>query len=791
MESLKRIFSALALAAEKHKYQRRSGFKKLPYINHLIKVTRGLLEKGETEEDILLASILHDIIEDTEVSREELEEKYGAKVAEIVAELTDDMSLPYLERKQRQVDSAKSLSPEAQKIRIADKASNIRDIFTYPLNWTEEKKAAYLENAKKVVEKLRGVAPPLENWFDEEVTFAQSEEEDEEKKDKREVKIKGMLSLVNEIIEQAQLCEAASQKILDKVHPHYRLSAANLLHYQVLRRYDLRDLQKKLGNMGLSRLAKAQTHVMNSLLVTKSILESLLLKEPLELDQDELSFKVSNRLLKANVKSLLGKKSEDRRTRIMVTLPSEAAENYDLVFRLMEKGMNCARINCAHDDAGAWGKMINHVRKASKELGRKCKIAMDLAGPKIRTGALETGPRIRKLLPLKDEYGRINHPLQVWIGPAPKEDLPHVPVSARHLSQIPDSGKLHFIDTRSKKRRFRILEKQAGGVLADLNATAYIETGTLLFPDKKFQAALLPVAEMPPLEPPILLFPGDRLRIDKAPVPGQPALREENGELIEQAHISCTAPQVFDMVKTGERILFDDGKITGRILKITDEAMQVEILHTAEGGAKLRADKGINFPESALTISGLTDKDHKDLEFVAEYADAVNFSFVNRVEDVQELLNRLDELGARNKLGIILKIETQSAYNNLSDILLEAMQVYPIGVMIARGDLAIETGWKNIGRVQEEILSLCQAAHITDIWATQVLENLAKKGIPSRAEITDAVMSQRADCVMLNKGPYIIEALKLLDIILKDMDPYREKNAPLTPILQSLNTTNH
>ena len=119
------------------------------------------------------------------------------------------------------------------------------------------------------------------------------------------------------------------------------------------------------------------------------------------------------------------------------------------------------------------------------------------------------------------------------------------------------------------------------------------------------------------------------------------------------------------------------------------------------------------------------------------------------------------------KLGIVLKIETKNGYNQLTDILLEAMQVYPIGVMIARGDLAIETGWDNIGRIQEEILSICQATHVTDIWATQVLEGLAKKGIPSRSEITDTVMAQRADCVMLNKGPYILEAIKLLDIILK------------------------
>ena len=100
------------------------------------------------------------------------------------------------------------------------------------------------------------------------------------------------------------------------------------------------------------------------------------------------------------------------------------------------------------------------------------------------------------------------------------------------------------------------------------------------------------------------------------------------------------------------------------------------------------------------------------------------------------------------------------------------------------GDLAIETGWDNIGRIQEEILSLCQAAHIPEIWATQVLENLAKLGIPSRAEITDAAMAQRADCVMLNKGPYILNAIQLLSTILKDMEPYWEKNAPMMPSMK-------
>ena len=318
--------------------------------------------------------------------------------------------------------------------------------------------------------------------------------------------------------------------------------------------------------------------------------------------------------------------------------------------------------------------------------------------------------------------------------------------------------------------------------------TAYFESGMPLYLDPEYTSSPIYVGEIPPIEQRIILHTGDTIYIHTASVPGQPALYDEEGALLSEAHISCTAPEVFTQIEVGEPVLFDDGKIRGVIKEISAEGMRVEVVYAKEGGGKLRADKGMNFPESNLKIHGLTEKDRQDLIFVTEYADVINMSFVNTAQDVRDLISEVRQLIANNKKktypGIILKIETQKGYNNLTDILLEAMQIYPIGVMIARGDLAVEAGWENIGRVQEEILSICQAAHITDIWATQVLENLAKKGIPSRAEITDAAMAQRADCVMLNKGPYIVKAIQLLDAILKDMEPYRDKNAPLHPSLK-------
>ena len=95
--------------------------------------------------------------------------------------------------------------------------------------------------------------------------------------------------------------------------------------------------------------------------------------------------------------------------------------------------------------------------------------------------------------------------------------------------------------------------------------------------------------------------------------------------------------------------------------------------------------------------------------------------------------------------------------------------------MLARGDLAVEVGFERLAEVQEEILWLCEAAHVPVIWATQVLESLAKSGIPSRGEVTDAAMSGRAECVMLNKGPYIGEAVRFLDDVLRRMRDHHVK----------------
>jgi pyruvate kinase len=195
-------------------------------------------------------------------------------------------------------------------------------------------------------------------------------------------------------------------------------------------------------------------------------------------------------------------------------------------------------------------------------------------------------------------------------------------------------------------------------------------------------------------------------------------------------------------------------------------------------GNKIPHQKGLNFPATDLLLNPLTGKDLQDLDFVAANADIVGYSFVQKPTDIELLQQELQRRMPNNSPAIVAKIETSQAVRNLPELIVQAAGKQPFGIMIARGDLAIEIGYQRLAEIQEEILWLCEAAHVPVIWATQVLENLVKNGIPSRAEIIDAAMAERAECVMLNKGPFIAEAVTILDDVLTRMQAHQQKKPP-------------
>ena len=237
---------------------------------------------------------------------------------------------------------------------------------------------------------------------------------------------------------------------------------------------------------------------------------------------------------------------------------------------------------------------------------------------------------------------------------------------------------------------------------------------------------------------------------------------------------TCTEPGIITNLKVGDRISFDDGKIGGHVTSLGPGSTSIEITSASSKGGKLRIKKGMNLPDTAIDLPALNRVDLRNLDYIAEEADMVGFSFVRYPEDIAILQNELGKRG-REDLGIILKIETQQAFENLPQLLLQAMTSPNIGVMTARGDLAVELGLERLAEVQEEIMWICESAMVPNIWATEVLQNQVKKGKASRAEITDAAMSVRTECVMLNKGPFQVQALRTLNDVLERMDDHIDK----------------
>ena len=596
-----------------------------------------------------------------------------------------------------------------------------------------------------------------------------------------------LVSQIDQLVEAISLEEAEVQELIKDIHPVNHKSVKNLIHYSAFRKFDLRKIQKKLGYLGLTRFANAEGHILSSLLKSKFILQRLLGDLSPPNLKAGLSIKNGEKILANNTKEILGPPTKGRRVRIMVTQPTEAAYNYKLVYDMVAAGMNCARINCAHDGPEVWKKMVEHIKEASEAQGTSIKIAMDLAGPKIRTGNIVPGPKVRKFRPEKDIKGKVIKPASIVMTASSDNEtmMNTLPVDPSWLKQLQFGDKLFITDTRNKVRKLKVVEVLEDQIILRCQKTLYAETGAAIR-SRSSHIEDAEVGELPATEQAIILRKGDILKVTKLNTIGSLPQFDGEGKLVEAASISCELPAVFDRIKEGEIILFDDGKIEGIIESIFSDHFEVRITRAKERGSKLRAKKGINFPETNLGLGGLTDKDKTDLEFVCKYADIVNYSFVNSKEDVAALLWELEKWNAINKISIILKIETRLAFDNLVEILLAAMKVKCIGVMIARGDLAVETGWDSIGKVQEEILALCGAAHVPVVWATQVLENLAKEGLPSRSEITDTVSSLRAECVMLNKGPYIKEAIQLLSTILSDMERFHEKKQSMLPKMERL-----
>ncbi len=458
-----------------------------------------------------------------------------------------------------------------------------------------------------------------------------------------------------EIVREMQEGEKKFSTLLDELHPNFKESGRNLIHYLILRSKEIRDMQEYLHHKGLSSLTNSESHTLSQLLYVLSWLDP----SKGGISETSCSFRTASKLKLSHAVQLLGSFPAQDRPHIMVTLSAPMMYDKNLLEKMLEEGMSIVRINCAHDKPKDWANMIANIKKAKAKTGKDCKVYMDLGGPKFR---------------------------------------------------------IYCIGAKKKKYRSRLP----------------VEVGTELVLEYASQKNALSLAKK---------------------VRGKPILFVKPKEILKY-------------VKPGEHIYFDDGKFKAKVTAASPNRIKAEIVRISTHKPYLKPEKGINLPDSNLNISPLTRTDKKNIPFICKHADMIGYSFVNGVEDVELLRNEIQKYVTTRAPSIILKIERLAAVQSLPALLINGMKDESMGVMIARGDLAVEIGFERLSEIQEEILWICEAAHVPVIWATQVLETLNKTGYATRSEITDAAMSGRAECVMLNKGDYILKTIKMLDNIL-------------------------
>lgn len=465
-------------------------------------------------------------------------------------------------------------------------------------------------------------------------------------------------------VERASTQWLAAQAPL-AIRPEWRGAAQNLADYLALRAEDLAPLQERLSHHGLSSLGRLEGRVGVSLDALLATLSRLAGRPHLPYPTPNAALDL-RRQLNREVDALFGPDPNGPGTRILVTLPDDAAERPGHVGRLIEAGADLFRINCAHGDPESWAASIAAVRLAERPFGRRCRILMDLAGPKIRIAQVDQA-----------------------------------------------EARLHI------GSRFRLASEE-------------IALGASAIP-----AAFIPY------------------------------------------------PDILAAARLGDTVWFDDGKLQAEVIARSPGAVDLMVRRARRKGVRLKPGKGLAFPDQDIALPALTEPDLAALDFVARHADLVGFSFVQRREDVAWLQ---EELARRRpglpELPIVLKVETRLAVANLPELIVQAASRAPAAVMIARGDLALGVGFAELSALQEQILWLCEAAAVPVIWATQVLESLVKDGIPTRGEATDAASGQRADCVMLNKGPHQVEAVAFLDEVLRGMDRHMAKKSPVMGALK-------
>ncbi len=569
--------------------------------------------------------------------------------------------------------------------------------------------------------------------------------------------------LVRLLDEQAEKHRSSIEAAL----PQHRSSALNLAHYLGLRCQDIRNLQLELAAHGLSSLGRSEGHVRNTLDWLEVWLSGSR-PDSKGMRRDYPDAAEAERLLHANTRALFGPRPRDRHVYIMVTAPEVTDATREWTDSLIGAGANVLRINSAHGSPAEWRKIIDTFRGSAQAHGVPVRVVIDLPGPKLRLNIRQEEPGVLHVRRGKDALGRTTRPATLRLVAA-SAGADQLPIPAKWLRELQRGDVLRLTEPSGHEHLLKVGRSRTLGLLARCHRSVYAATGSKLFWERdgavRGEGAVGVIPDRPRR---VTLAVGDLFLVS------------ESGRATDstQVALALEEPALIAVVKQGERVIIDDGRIVAVVEANGKEGLRCRVTSLVKPRVRLRSGKGIAFPDSDLFLDALAPADEEALAFALEFADAVGVSFVNSSTDVARVGARIRAAG-KSDFGMILKIETRGALRNLPSILFEALKYDPVGLMIARGDLAIDVGFGRLAEMQEELLWFGEACHLPVVWATQVLETVAHNGLPTRAEVTDAAMSMRAECVMLNKGPYIATANRLLADIIRKMEAHQYKKRAL------------
>ena len=555
----------------------------------------------------------------------------------------------------------------------------------------------------------------------------------------------------------------------------HRDGARNLAAYLGLRSRALAPLQLELARVGLSSVGRSVGHVMDTLARLRAWVEGRpgeALEGPPDAGPDRAEAEAR---LHAHTRALFGPRPADRHVHIMVTAPADPGPAWaDAVLRA---GATLLRINGAQGSPASWSAAAQTFRDRAARLGLEARVLVDLPGPKLRVFIPPAEPGVLHLHRRRDRSGKTTEPARIPLRFGPERDLAELPLPAEWQVEPGDEILLEPQGQRSTVLRVVPLpdgfqgESEDSFFVAAGQPVAWRRAGLVLGRGRVGQL---------PLQPGECRFQeGDLFRLRAPPGGARPpaATSQDLGTDPTSAAVPAGTPTldllepgILESVRAGDRVLLDDG----RVLAAVEDAgcCLCRVRAVAKPGVRIRSGKGVTFPDTRWRETAEWPGDEAVLGFALKHADAVGLSFVCAGSDVDRWVEVLSENAAAGgrRLGLVVKLETRAAMAHLEEILFAALRHAPVGLMIARGDLALELSYERLAEVQEEILCLGEACHIPVIWATQVLENMARSGVPTRAEVTDAAMGMRAECIMLNRGPRMVGAVRLLARIIRRME---------------------